>query len=124
MLLNLAVGGAWPGNPDASTVFPQTLLVDYVRVYRRRAPIIATCSPASAARKSTVDVRIDGEGFADGASVSFGPKIKVLDVNVVSPNELDVRVKIKKKAARGARDVVVTNPDGGEGTGASVFEVS
>jgi beta-glucanase (GH16 family) len=35
LLLNLAVGGDWPGNPDATTVFPQTMLVDYVRVYRR-----------------------------------------------------------------------------------------
>jgi beta-glucanase (GH16 family) len=35
MLLNVAVGGDWPGSPDASTVFPQTMLVDYVRVYRR-----------------------------------------------------------------------------------------
>jgi beta-glucanase (GH16 family) len=35
LLLNVAVGGDWPGNPDASTVFPQTMLVDYVRVYRR-----------------------------------------------------------------------------------------
>lgn len=34
LLVNLAVGGAWPGNPDASTVFPQKLLVDWVRVYR------------------------------------------------------------------------------------------
>ena len=34
ILLNVAVGGGWPGNPDASTVFPQTMLVDYVRVYR------------------------------------------------------------------------------------------
>ena len=33
LLLNLAVGGAWPGNPDATTVFPQRMLVDYVRVY-------------------------------------------------------------------------------------------
>lgn len=33
LLLNLAVGGDWPGNPDTSTVFPQTMLVDYVRVY-------------------------------------------------------------------------------------------
>ena len=39
MLLNVAVGGGWPGNPDASTVFPQTMLVDYVRVYQGlRAP--------------------------------------------------------------------------------------
>lgn len=33
MILNLAVGGGWPGNPDATTKFPQQLLVDYVRVY-------------------------------------------------------------------------------------------
>lgn len=34
IILNLAVGGSWPGSPDASTVFPQTLKVDYVRVYQ------------------------------------------------------------------------------------------
>ena len=33
IILNLAIGGDWPGNPDASTTFPQTMLVDYVRVY-------------------------------------------------------------------------------------------
>ncbi len=31
---NLAVGGFWPGAPDGSTVFPQDLFVDWVRVYR------------------------------------------------------------------------------------------
>ncbi len=36
ILLNVAVGGGWPGSPDATTVFPQTMLVDYVRVYRRQ----------------------------------------------------------------------------------------
>jgi beta-glucanase (GH16 family) len=35
VILNVAVGGAWPGNPDKSTVFPQKMLVDYVRVYQR-----------------------------------------------------------------------------------------
>jgi len=34
VLLNLAVGGSWPGNPDANTLFPQVMLVDYVRVYQ------------------------------------------------------------------------------------------
>ena len=38
LILNLAVGGDWPGNPDATTVFPQTMLVDYVRVYQRPEP--------------------------------------------------------------------------------------
>ncbi len=35
MILNVAVGGNWPGRPDASTVFPQEMVVDYVRVYQR-----------------------------------------------------------------------------------------
>lgn len=35
IILNLAVGGHFVGAPDAHTVFPQSLLVDYVRVYRR-----------------------------------------------------------------------------------------
>jgi len=34
ILLNVAVGGGWPGNPDRTSVFPQTMLVDYVRVYQ------------------------------------------------------------------------------------------
>ncbi len=33
LLLNVAVGGYWPGNPDGTTTFPQQMLVDYVRVY-------------------------------------------------------------------------------------------
>jgi beta-glucanase (GH16 family) len=35
LLLNVAVGGGWPGSPDGSTSFPQTMKVDYVRVYKR-----------------------------------------------------------------------------------------
>lgn len=34
LLLNLAVGGNWPGSPDSTTEFPQELVVDYVRVYQ------------------------------------------------------------------------------------------
>ena len=41
MILNLAVGGGYVGDPDGSTEFPATMLVDYVRVYERRptAPV-------------------------------------------------------------------------------------
>jgi beta-glucanase (GH16 family) len=34
IILNLAVGGSWPGYPDGTTVFPQKFEVDYVRVYQ------------------------------------------------------------------------------------------
>lgn len=55
-LLNVAVGGAWPGNPDGTTVLPQKMLVDYVRVYTNApvaptipaAPTGLTTSPGSA----------------------------------------------------------------------------
>jgi beta-glucanase (GH16 family) len=39
LLLNVAVGGGWPGSPDATSAFPQEMLVDYVRVYRRTTPL-------------------------------------------------------------------------------------
>ncbi|MCC5905582.1 MAG: glycoside hydrolase family 16 protein [Balneolaceae bacterium] len=34
LILNLAVGGNWPGSPDGTTDFPQSFLIDYVRVYQ------------------------------------------------------------------------------------------
>jgi beta-glucanase (GH16 family) len=33
VILDLAIGGTFPGNPDNATVFPQSVIVDYVRVY-------------------------------------------------------------------------------------------
>ncbi|MCX6182767.1 MAG: glycoside hydrolase family 16 protein [Bacteroidetes bacterium] len=35
MILNLAIGGQWPGPPDESTTFPKYMFVDYVRVYKK-----------------------------------------------------------------------------------------
>jgi len=34
MILNVAVGGDFDGNPDGTTTFPQQMLVDYVRYYK------------------------------------------------------------------------------------------
>jgi beta-glucanase (GH16 family) len=35
MIFNVAVGGNWPGSPDATTVFPQQMTVDYIRVFKK-----------------------------------------------------------------------------------------
>lgn len=35
LILNVAIGGNWPGNPDETTRLPQRMEVDYVRVYQR-----------------------------------------------------------------------------------------
>ena len=50
MILNVAVGGNLPGNPDASTQFPQKMTVDYVRVYQE--------STASTSKGVSLDNRI------------------------------------------------------------------
>lgn len=34
LILNVAVGGNWPGSPDGSSTFPQRMYVDYIRVYQ------------------------------------------------------------------------------------------
>jgi beta-glucanase (GH16 family) len=33
LIVNFAIGGDWPGSPDATTTWPQTMVVDYVRAY-------------------------------------------------------------------------------------------
>ena len=40
LILNLAVGGNWPGYPDGATVFPADFVVDYVRVYKDQAQLM------------------------------------------------------------------------------------
>jgi len=58
IILNVAVGGDWPGPPDATTQFPQDMLVDYVRVYQAAG----TAAP-----------EIDPGGVTDAAS--YGPAL-------------------------------------------------
>lgn len=42
LLLNLAVGGNWPGYPNASTVFPAEYVIDYVRIYKSNSELEVT----------------------------------------------------------------------------------
>ncbi len=62
-LLNMAVGGSWPGSPDASTPFPQTMLVDYVRAYQLSSGT-ATPTPTPVV-SSTWRVNAGGPQYAD-----------------------------------------------------------
>ncbi len=84
MLVNLAVGGYWPGQPNASTPFPANMLIDYVHAYAlpgttggtvsltlpsanigatNVAPVVAT--PASAATSVGVASALAGVSVAD-----------------------------------------------------------
>ena len=56
LLLNLAVGGDFPGNPTGSTVFPQDYVIDYVRVYQEPPP-----DPVAAARCESFKTKAAGK---------------------------------------------------------------
>lgn len=71
ILLNVAVGGYWPGYPDATTVFPQTMQVDYVRVYK-----------AAAAAKPAVAAVVNGASFQPG--IAPGSWFTVFGTNLAS----------------------------------------
>ena len=60
VLLNLAVGGNWPGSPNASTVFPARLSVDYVRVYQQGA-VISPSAWYLVQNQNSSDVRRPGQ---------------------------------------------------------------
>jgi beta-glucanase (GH16 family) len=62
ILLNLAVGGQFPGDPDATTTFPQTIAIDYVRVSERR--------PADA---GVPDAAVDDAAPSDAAPSDAAP---------------------------------------------------
>jgi len=74
VILNLAVGGIWPGYPDATTVFPQQLIVDYVRVYEALAPDQRLANPGFDAASSFSGWTKTGNTFTDAASARSTPR--------------------------------------------------
>ncbi|WP_344872719.1 RICIN domain-containing protein [Nonomuraea antimicrobica] len=71
MIMNVAVGGYWPGYPDGSTTFPQSLTVDYVRVYA--PPTGGTGGQITGIGGKCVDVA--------GAATANGTAVQLWDCN-------------------------------------------
>jgi sulfopyruvate decarboxylase TPP-binding subunit len=77
-------------------------------------PTITPPVPSSRGQGATdQNITITGTGFVDGAEVTFeGTGITVNSTEFVSPTELIANIDITSGATTGARDVIVTNPDG------------
>jgi beta-glucanase (GH16 family) len=80
LLANLAVGGDWPGLPDATTPFPSEMLIDYMRVWERApytdttAPSVAITSPANGATvptRSTVTISANASDDVAVTKIEF-----------------------------------------------------
>lgn len=67
LLLNVAVGGYWPGYPDGTTVFPQQMRVDYVRVYTN-VPSIPDTPTGLAVSPGNAKVFLSWDASSTGAT--------------------------------------------------------
>ncbi len=77
IILNVAVGGLWPGNPNASTPFPQQMVVDWVRAYELLEPTSVIANGGFESRGPTGQVPFfgwvrSGNAFTDGGVVRTG----------------------------------------------------
>lgn len=69
LVLNVAVGGDWPGSPDESTTFPQTMYVDYIRVYTKdgfEVPDAPTLDIEEESVGQLIDASIAANGIQNG----------------------------------------------------------
>ena len=71
LLLNLAIGGGWPGSPDSTSIFPMKYYVDYVRVYAS-APVPTSTPAAPTATPSSKVNMLRNPGLESGNTVWSG----------------------------------------------------
>ncbi|MFK7773745.1 MAG: family 16 glycosylhydrolase [Saprospiraceae bacterium] len=120
-ILNLAVGGYWPGAPDATTSFPQTMEVEYVRAYDGFFPSMSgnrKIEKNSKAIKYTINNAPDGSSFnwtlPNEATITHGKgtaeitvdwgssdgEVKVLISNDCSSQEITLQVLAENPVAK------------------------
>lgn len=88
LLLNIAVGGNWPGSPTSETVFPQKMMVDYVRVYQLdNQPKLIGDTVVNKAEKNITFKTVESDEFeynwtvADDATILSGQGTNKIDVS-------------------------------------------
>jgi beta-glucanase (GH16 family) len=104
LILNVAVGGYFPGYPDASTTFPQTMLVDWVRVYQSPETAIITGIGASTEGvQSNVNYVIEQES---DISVTWSSEASTI---AGTANDVNVAIQSWGQTAPNTLSATVTN---------------
>jgi beta-glucanase (GH16 family) len=92
VLANLAVGGNWPGSPDANTPFPSDLEIDWIHVFERKAdttaPSVAVTSPKGGAlvkHNTTVAVSATASDNVAVSKVEFYSGSTLLGTDTSAP---------------------------------------
>lgn len=103
VLANLAVGGNWPGSPDATTPFPSDLEIDWIRVFERKAdtsaPSVAITAPATGSivrRSTSVGVTASASDNVGVTKVEFYDGTTLLGTDTTAPYSATWRAGTRK----------------------------
>ncbi len=111
LILNIAVGGYWPGEPNETTLFPQTLYVDYIRVYSQDG-FTPPSAPELNLEEETVGQIIEPNIADNGIRHSFND-FGSLDVISYGPGS--PVISASDTAIDGGQSLVFDFPGGGWG---------
>jgi beta-glucanase (GH16 family) len=126
LLLNMAVGGNWPGSPNASTPAIATMLVDYVRVYQKPALNTANIVDFDASNTwvsymNVFETPANGGGYAFGSSWGLADAKSTLDLNAGTTGSLTLQPNFNTYNASDAYWVNQTTSEGNKEMEASTF---
>jgi beta-glucanase (GH16 family) len=113
LILNLAVGGNWPGYPDGTTVFPADFVVDYVRVYKDQAELTVNELQYNAINvyPNPTDGLLTIEGLTEETSLNY--TIYSIDGDLLEQNSMDFSKTIDiNQLASGMYVLQLNFPDG------------
>jgi hypothetical protein len=116
LLLNVAVGGAWPGNPDSTTVLPQEMKVDFVRVYSCPESPRTLEACATTGRDA---VAVAGQQPPNTVAVPYDPGFIDQDVVTVMADEVVGPYQLLTYVASGAVDTQIVE-DAQQGAAAQI----
>jgi beta-glucanase (GH16 family) len=100
VLFNVAVGGNWPGNPNGTTIFPQQMVVDYVRVYQQTPPLQISATQSNGSVILTwppnivCHLQVQTNSLADGNWIDLGSTSDPF-VTGPDPNNASVFFRLK-----------------------------
>ena len=119
LILNVAVGGNWPGGPDETTSFPTSMLVDYVRVYQWN-DLMAGDPPALDLAEETWGQFVD-EGLAVHAIQDGFEALGEIEINSFGGGG-EPEVTVSSEALDGSSSLQFAYP--GSNWGGAFFEMT
>ena len=120
VLLNFALGGNWPGNPDVTTSFPDTVFVDYVRVYQLSTGV--TPQKGSTPQESRLDQNFPNP-FNPSTQIQYQVGLDAYG-NAASSDRGELPVKLAVYDALGRETAVLVNGEQRPGIYSVTFDGS